>query len=64
MSITDPSAVDGEEFVVLLPDTDHEGALQAAEMRRAQMRPRGGGRGRTRRVLSRSARGQDQSRRG
>jgi diguanylate cyclase (GGDEF)-like protein len=27
----------GEEFVVLLPDTDHEGALQAAEMLRARL---------------------------
>ena len=28
----------GEEFVVLLPDTDHEGALQAAETMRASSR--------------------------
>jgi diguanylate cyclase (GGDEF)-like protein len=27
----------GEEFVVLLSDTDHEGALQAAEMLRARL---------------------------
>ena len=27
----------GEEFVILLPDTDHEGALQAAETMRASV---------------------------